>query len=252
MKKITKIWMVLALVVGLTGCGSSDDLDVVTITIGTSPDYAPYESLDLDGNVIGFDPDMVKILESYMNEGETQYSLEFVSMSFDNIVSQLQGNQIDLGISGFTYKEDRKVEWSIPYTATCQVAVVNPNSSIQSLDDLVGKVLGAQTAATGEDAANSIEDATVYTLSDMQLLFEGLNANNYDAVIVDLAVAQEYVENTGFIMLDGSLMDEENYIVAKEGNTDLIELINAALDKFIASEAYNELTDLYGLKKLDN
>lgn len=251
MKKLCKLSLVVAVLVGLTGCGSEVDSDVTTITIGTSPDYAPYESLDLDGNIVGFDPDMVEILESYLNEGDTKYALEFLPMSFDNIVSQLQGDQIDLGISGFTYKAERKVEWSIPYTATSQVVVVNTNSSITSIDELTGKVIGAQTAATGEDAANLIADATVITLSDMQLLFEGLNSNNYDAIVVDLAVANEYVANAGFVKLDGSLMDEENFIVAKEGNTDLIELINEALEKFINSEHYDELTDLYGLKKLD-
>lgn len=252
MKKLSKLFMALTLVFGLTGCGSDTDSDVVTLYIGTSPDYAPYESLDTDGNIVGFDPEMVEILESYINEGDTQYKLEFVSMSFDNIVTQIQAGQVDLGISGFTYKEDRKVEWSIPYTATCQVAVVNANSSITSIADLEGKTIGAQAAATGEDAANSIKDANVITLSDMQILFEGLNANNYDAIIVDLAVANEYVANAGFVMLDESLMDEENYIIAKDGNTDLIALINTALEKFITSDKYDELADFYGLKKLAN
>lgn len=252
MKKLGKLLLCLTLVFGLSGCNNSVESDVTTLYIGTSPDYAPYESLDTDGNIVGFDPDMVKVLEDYINEGETQYKLEFVSMSFDNIVTQIQAGQVDLGISGFTYKEDRKVAWSIPYTATCQVAVVNANSNIKTLDDLVGKTIGAQAAATGEDAANSIKDANVVTLSDMQILFEGLNSNNYDAIIVDLAVANEYVENAGFVMLEESLMDEENYIIAKEGNTDLIELINNALEKFISSDKYDELANLYGLKKLAN
>ena len=49
------------------------------------------------------------------------------------IVTQIQGDQIDLGISGFTYSEDRVVEWSDPYLGTQQVAVVPNGSSITSM-----------------------------------------------------------------------------------------------------------------------
>ena len=52
-------------------------------------------------------------------------------------------------------------------------------------------------------------------------------------------------------MLEESLLDEENYIIAKEGNTEMIDLINKALDAFLASDDYDKLCDQYGLKKLD-
>ena len=103
--------------------------------------YAPYESLNKKGEIVGFDVDMAKLFEGYLSdmEGKT-YSLEFKQMDFDNIVTQIQGDQIDLGISGFTYSEDRVVEWSDPYLGTQQVAVVPNGSSITSNDQLVGKL----------------------------------------------------------------------------------------------------------------
>ena len=144
-------------------------------------------------------------------------------MSFDNIITQIQGDQIDIGISGFTYDEEREVEWSDPYIKTAQVAVVPNGSSIASVDDLVGKKLAAQTGATGEIAANEVEGAEVSSVQNVQDIFTGLAANQYDAAIVDLGVAKQYVSSGNFTMIDGSLLDEENYVIAKKGNTEIIE-----------------------------
>ena len=226
--------------------------EAVTITIGVSPNYAPYESKDTDGNIVGFDPDMVAWFEEYLTEEEGKtYNLEFKEMSFDNIITQLQGDQIDLGVSGFTYSEERAVEWSDPYIKTAQVAVVPEGSSITSIDDLKGKHLAAQTGATGEIAANEVEDATVSSVQNVQDIFTGLSANQYDAAIVDLGVGKQYVESGSFTMVDGTLLDEENYIVAKEGNTEMIDLINKCIAAFTESEDYLTLCDQYDLLPLE-
>ncbi len=77
-----------------------------------------------------------------------------------------------------------------------------------------------------------------------------LTSHQYDAVVVDLAVAQNYVKEQGFVMLEESLLDEKNYIIAKEGNEDMINLVNKALDQFLASDDYTQLCEKYGLKQL--
>lgn len=258
MKKLLKLVLVMMMAFTVTACGSKEDSNdkdsgkkVTKISVGVSPDYAPYESLDTNGDIVGFDPDMLKEFEKYLETDTEKYEFEFITMDFDNICTQIQAGQLDLGVSGFTFSEDRVVEWSEPYTATMQVAVVNPNSTIKSAADLKGKKIAAQTSTTGEEAANAVENADVVSLKDVKVMFEGLKANNYDAVIVDLAVAKNYVNEAGFVMIDESLMDEKNYIVAKEGNKELIEKINTCIEKFIASDEYTKLTDQYGLKKLE-
>ena len=48
-------------------------------------------------------------------------------------------------------------------------------------------------------------------------------------------------------MLDGVLQDESTHIIAKEGNTELMDAINKALAAFKASDDYKTLTSKYGL-----
>lgn len=253
MKKLFKLSLAVMMACTFAGCSSSNESDVdVTITIGTSPDYAPYESLTKDGEIVGFDVDMVELFEDYLNETEDKsYDLEFKQMDFDNIITQLQGDQIDLGISGFTYDEERVVEWSNPYLGTQQVAVVPKGSAITSIDQLVGKKLAAQTGATGEQAAKDVKDADVVSMKNVQDIFNGLASNQYDAAIVDLGVAKNYVANGNFTMLDGSLLDEKNYIIAKQGNKDVVDLMNKCIEKFLASDDYKELCDKYELSPLE-
>ncbi len=230
---------------------SAQAKDKEIITVGISPDYKPYESLNKKNKMVGFDIDMVKWFEDYLSEEEgKEVDFQFKQMDFDNIVTQIQGDQVDIGISGFTYAKERKVEWSKPYLGTSQVAVVPENSDIQTLKDLKGKKLVAQTGATGEKAAKSVKKADVTGLKNVQDIMNALSANQYDAAVIDSGVAKNYVENGNFRMIDGSLLDEQNFIIAKQGNTEQIERINKAIDAFVASDDYTKLCEKYGLTPL--
>lgn len=259
MKKLVKVMlsaaMAFSMVAFSTGSISAAE-DEEVITAGISPDYKPYEYLTKKNKMKGFDVDMAAWMEDYMTEQEGHtVTIEFKQMDFDNIITQIQGDQVDVGISGFTYSKKRKVEWSDPYLGTAQVAVVPTGSDITSLDDLKGKSLVAQTGATGEQAAKKVakkDDSTQVTgLKNVQDIMNALSANQYDAAIVDSGVAANYVANGDFTLIDGTLMDEKNYIIAKEGNTEIIERFNDAIAAFLASEKYTELCEKYDMTPLD-
>ena len=122
-------------------------------------------------------------------------------MSFDTIISALQADQVDLGISGFTYDEKRKVLFSEPYHESAEVALVNEDSDMAKVEDLAGKTIGAQLGTTGEECANNVEDATVNAIEDMGICVESLKGGAYDAVIMDLPVAENYVAAGGYKIL---------------------------------------------------
>lgn len=257
MKKVLKGLLVAVMALTMTACGdgnSTDDTsgkEVKEIVVAVSPDYPPYESLDTNNEIVGFDADMVALFPSYLNDGETEYKFTWKSMDFDQIVTQIQADQADLGIAGFTYSKDREVAWSNPYAITSQVAIVSPDSDIKTLADLEGKTIAAQTGTTGEDAAKGIKDAKVVSVTNAQQIFESLKSNQYDAVVVDYSVGLNYVKNQGFVMLDEALLDENNFIIAKEGNDEMIALVNKAIEKFIASDDYKTLCDEWEIKGLE-
>lgn len=244
MKKLLKLMLVAVMALGIAGCSGSSDKQ--TVLIGISPDYPPFEFLDGD-KMVGFDVDMTEELFKIMNDNGGNYEYEFKQMSFDTISTSIVSEQIDLGISGFTYhKEWENVIWSDKYNDSKQVALVASSSDIQSLDDLKGKNIGVQLATTGESCAKDIEGANVKSVKDVKVLVETLSSGGIDAVILDEAVALNYAKDAKYRVLDESLLEEENMILAKKGNEDLMKDINKALKEFVGSDKYNELKEKWG------
>lgn len=225
---------------------ASSSAEAQDIIIGISPDYPPFDTLTDDNKLTGFDYDMGEWLFNWLDDNGYNYTHEWKQMSFDTIVSSLQTDQVDLGISGFTYSADRKVEWSDPYSGSKQVALVNADSPLTSVDDLSGKHLGAQMSSTGAEEAQKI-DPNAEIVENMQTSVASLQTGNLDAVILDEAVAQNYASSGNYKVLDGSLLDEEQYIIAKEGNTELMDAVNKALKAFMESSDYTDLCNQYGV-----
>lgn len=232
----------------MAACSSSTEADKEsdstvkeTILIGISPDYPPYESKTTDGEIVGFDPDMTAWLFEYLNENGYNYDYEFVELEFKTIISSLQAGQIDLGISGFTYDPERQGIFSDSYYDSAQVIVVTEDSEITGAADLNGKLVGAQQGTTGEEAANSIEGATVNAVTDAKLMMETLKANGIDAAILDRVVAENYVAAGGYKIVGEELTDEYNLIYSSEANQELMDQINQAIEAFKESDAYEEL-----------
>ena len=273
-KMNTKIWksiMTAGMALSLAACGSSSAAasasttsnaassaaastaaaavgDGQTILIGISPDYPPFDDLTTDGQLTGFDYDMGEWIFNWLNENGYNYKPEWKQMSFDTIISSIQADQIDLGISGFTYAEDRKVLFSDPYYESAQVALVPDDSPLTSTDELAGKTLGCQLGSTGQTVAEEVSPDNTTAVKDMGVAIETLKAGGYDAVILDISVAKNYVAAGGFKMLDGKLLDESCHIIAKEGNTELMDAVNKALAAFLDSDDYNSLKEQYGIE----
>ena len=221
--------------------------DAKMIFIGISPDYPPYDDLNADGSITGFDYEMGEWLFTWMNENGYSYDHEWKQMSFDTIISAIQADQVDLGISGFTYDSERKVLFSEPYHESAEVALVNEDSDMATIDDLKGKTIGAQLGTTVESCANEVEGATVQAIEDMGICVESLKGGAYDAVIMDKPVADNYVAAGGYKILEGTLLDEQNYVIAKEGNDELMNAVNEAIKAFLESDDYAALKEKYGL-----
>ena len=247
MKKLFKGLLVAAMALTMTACGGGESgSNEQKLLIGISPDYAPYESLNTDGEMEGFDIDMTKELINIMNENGGNYTYEFKQMSFDTISTSLMAKQIDLGISGFTMHDDWDVLWSNKYNDSKQVALVSEDSSIQTVKDLEGKKIGAQLSATGEACANDIKDAKVTTVTDVKVLVETLKSGGVDAVILDYAVAKNYDSQDAYRMIDEALLEEENLIIANKDSQELMDDVNKALDEFIKSDKYTDLKEKWG------
>ena len=251
--KVIKTALAAVLALSMFGCsgskegGTAGSNEAQHIIIAISPDYPPFDDLTTSGELTGFDVEMGEWIFAWLNENGYNYTHEWKQLSFDTIISAIQADQVDLGLSGFTYDPERKVLFSDPYYGSAEVAMVTSSSDIKSLDDLKGKNIGAQAGTTGEDCALEIENATVTSMQDMGILVETLKTGGIDALILDEPVAKNYAASGSFTVLDGILIDEETHIIAKEGNTELMDAVNKALKAFLESDDCAALLEKYGL-----
>ena len=218
------------------GTGKAYDKEVMTpgkLVVGISADYPPYESL-----------------AKYMGKDGQPIELEFKNMDFHSIITALQAGQIDVGISAFTYDPERDCLFSDTYLTSEQLVVVSKESGYKNLEDLTGKKIGAGTETTGAKAAEeNIKDAKVSSPGDYTVMFEALKTGALDAVVCDGQVAKNYVAaNSNLEILGDPLVKEENQIIVKNGNNELLKEINSAIAQFLASDAPQQLKDKWEIE----
>ena len=144
MKKIIALLLsCLMLTLAFASCSSSgttlaDIQKAGTLTIATSPDFPPFESLG-EGNVVeGIEIEILnKICEKF---GVT---LTVEQMDFDSVIPGINAGKYDLGVSGISVTEARKknVLFTDPYCLAAQAIVVTAGSPITSKADLTGKTV---------------------------------------------------------------------------------------------------------------
>ena len=107
MKKFLSVLMILAMVLALAACSgdnstsggsadsSADSGSAEVLVVGTEPTFPPFDTTDDQGNIVGFDMDLIKAI------GEDQgFDVEFRNLEFDGLIAALQSGTIDIAIAG--------------------------------------------------------------------------------------------------------------------------------------------------------
>ena len=214
------------------------------LVIGTSPDYPPYEYLE-NGQLVGFDVELFEAVGAALG-----LKVEWSQMSFDNILVAVPAGQVDIGVSGFTYSEDRAKNLlfnKVSYLKSAQVAFVQADSPIKSVLDFPGRHFYAGLGTTGESALKEIEGVKISNTMDYQIAFEMLSRGQLDGIVCDVAVGEGYMKAMNLRAIDPPLLDEENFIITRLGNDLLAEAIDAELVKIMQTEAYEALRRKFGM-----
>jgi polar amino acid transport system substrate-binding protein len=211
------------------------------LRIGTDATYPPFEMINTaSGRPEGFDIDIMKAI-CRINEWEP----EFIITPFDGIISGLKGDKYDCIISAMTITPQREatVDFSQNYYLAGQVIAVPPDDTlIKSVEDLRGKKVGVQLGTTGEKMAKSFQGVSVFSFDNIGAAFIDMENGRIDAVLNDLPTTQEYIRLKGKAKTVGEILSKEYYgIAVKQGNTELLNLINRALDEIKESGEYDRI-----------
>ena len=215
------------------------------LVIATDATWPPMEYVDESTKeIVGFDIDFMKAVADAGGFG-----VEFKSTAWDGIFAGLATDKYDAIISSVTITEERKKEmdFSKPYVNAGQLLVVQKNlKGVAALADLKGKTAGAQIGTTGAFEIEKVKGVTLKSYDEIGLAFEDLVNGRIAAVVCDTPVAANYaLQNQtykGKLKIAGVAFTQEFYgVVVKKGNTQVLDMINAGIDKVLNTKKYDEL-----------
>jgi polar amino acid transport system substrate-binding protein len=241
------ILLTLALAAVTNGGGvAADTLTEIkskgSIEIFAEAQYPPFEFVDQTGKIVGLDVDLAEKVF-----GPLGVKLNFTDVSFSGLLPALLQKKADAIVSGITITPERmeKFDFSVPYTKSGYTAVVRADDKrFNSLDDLSGAVIGAQTGTTQIDVANEFEQTAlkakgkpgfseIKTYGRSPLAFEDLLNERLDAVIEgQVAVIMLLKERPGkFRILDNIGPGVYYGMVFRKGDESLVNYANEQIRK---------------------
>ncbi len=252
-KKIVSIILVTAVVIGtvaLSGCTQETENKII---VGTSADFPPFEFKDANGNIIGFDIDLIKKILT--DEG---YTVEIQDIGFDSLIPSLETGKIDVIAAAMTITEERqqRVDLSNPYYDANQAVLVKVGADINitTIEDLKNYTVGAQTGTTGWAWVNDTLVATgklpddkfksydLYTDAVADLI---IGPSRVGAIVIDSPVAESFAKK-GTVKIILNITTNESYgFAVKKGNTELVNKINTGLAGVMETTYWENLVEKY-------
>ena len=257
MKKLLSVFAVLLLV--LTGCASNNtekddapqsDIEYIkekgTLVVGIT-DFAPMDYRDSNGEWIGFDADLARIVAEDLG-----VEISFIEIEWDSKIFEIENKSIDVIWNGMTLTEEitSSLSCTKPYLNNAPVLVVKKDAAdrYQDLESIKDLTIAVEAGSSGEGAAeaNGLSFRQVSQQSDTLL---EVSAGTSDAAIIDSLMAGAMIgEGTSYPELTYTVSFEgEQYGVACRKGSDLAEYLNSEFDKFTNDGTFEKLGREYGV-----
>ena len=222
------------------------------ITVAVNVEFKPFIFMDENGNMAGFDVDLMNALSA-----AGDFEVGYQNRPFEGMIDALAAGEYDAAISAITINDKRKeiVDFTAPYFQPGQapvsffssgqgLGVRTDETAIMGKESLTGGVIvGVKRGTTGDDFAGALEGVTVVRFDESQPALDALVDGAVDAVVVDIAVITDYIKpSQGAVKLAGGLVTEEEYgIAVNKGRTDVLEMLEAALAQIREDGTYDQI-----------
>lgn len=239
--------------IGLLGFGflsasfTSDAADNKVLNVGCEGAFAPFTYIGDDGNITGFDIDLIKEIGKDLG-----YEVKITVMPFDGLIPSLKLGNIDLIISGFTISEERakQVDFSDPYYL-CGMSYVIEKRNAKEYDlyeKLQGKTVCTQLAATGTNFAQKFLDKSEVKIFNtppetyIELGNGSCVAAIHDKPVNDFFLAKDRSGRFTSIQIKQHIDKEYYGIAVRKGNKKLLDEINRGLKDVAANGTFEKVS----------
>ena len=218
-------------------------------SVGTDAAYAPFESQNEKGEIVGFDIDIVRAVAA-----KAGLEVKFVNTPWEGIFNALKQGDRDLLVSSITITDERRqsMDFSAPYFDAHQLIAVKGDSKVTRFEDLKSLRVGVQTGTTGDEAISKLQgknSTNIKRFESTPLALKELEAGGIDAVVADNGVVINYVANNAATKFrtvnDPAFVPEQYGIAVRKGNAELLAKVNQGLAAIRADGSYDRIYAKY-------
>lgn len=241
--RISKALLAITLAWCATAAGAKD------LRIATEGYYAPFNYINENGALAGFDVDISVALCAVM-----QRECRVVQNDWDNLIPGLNANEYDVIVASMsiTAEREEQVAFTLPYYSNMLTFLGKKDSRIEiSREGLVGKTVGTLRSTVSseylQDHYAGIVDIQLYDTQDAALadlasqeldLVLGDNLPSYDWLQSEVGQRHEFVGE--FIDINDRIS-----IAVRQNNPELLDALNGALIEIIENGTYQEINAKY-------
>ena len=241
------------------GCGSSDEGSasgdgngVTKVSVATGQAWAPYCYLDEDGNLTGYDVEVLRAVDEKLGD----YEFDIQGYDFSTCIVSIDSGAIDMVSYQLVQSDERKEKYIFPDISYCYSPLslcVRDDSGINSLEDMAGKKLYSNPSTyeygllVAYNEAHPGQEMEIVAVSDMSQAdtYKGVSNGTVDASLTyhtafDTTIPEIGVTN--LVMTDAVLIEESYYMINKD-KTEFRDAVSVALQELMDDGTLSELSE---------
>ncbi|OFS09092.1 arginine ABC transporter substrate-binding protein [Hafnia sp. HMSC23F03] len=236
MKKI----IIATVLAGISVSASAAEI----IRFAAEASYPPFEFMDANNQMQGFDIDLANAICKQMKATCT-----FTNQSFDSLIPSLKFKRIDAVISGMdiTPERQKQVAFTAPYYDNSALFIAE-KGKVADIAALKGKRVGMQNGSTHQKYLQEKHpEITPVPYDSYQNAILDLKNGRLDAVFGDTAVVNEWLKQNAALAAVGDKVTDPNYfgtglgIAVRQNNAELLNQFNAALNQLKQDGTYKTI-----------
>ena len=255
---LTLVGMAVMSLAGCTQLASNPTVDnwdkyqqQKSITVGFDNTFVPMGFEEKNGNYAGFDIELAKYVSKKLG-----ITVHFQPIDWDMKETELQNGTIDAIWNGYSATDERreKVAFTIPYMQNTQILVVKKTSGIHSVEDMTGKVLGAQNGSSGmldfeehpEVLKNGVKGGDADQYQSVNEAIIDLKNDRIDALLIDRVYADYYLTTEGiadeYDTIPSGFESESFAVGVRPADKKLLEALNQAFKELYQEGIFQQIS----------
>jgi polar amino acid transport system substrate-binding protein len=186
-----------------------------TWRVGLDPSFPPFEMLDANGQIIGFDVALAQELAALWG-----LEVEFVSIGFDSLLDAVRTGQVDSVVSAYPYdpRLTRDVRFSTPYFEAGIRLAIRDDSPLQNIEELTDHTVAVEWGSMGDMVGRRLQRTQpLLHLAQFPTPGEAVQAlltdPAIDALLVDNVTLRQAQASGAVIHAIGPALESNPYVI---------------------------------------